>query len=182
MRTIAEHIMDIVQNSIRAEATLIEVIINECKKNNICTLTITDNGSGMDARTLQQAVDPFFTSRNTRKVGLGIPLLKQNAEAAGGYLELASKLQEGTTLKAGFQLSHIDKPPLGDMGNTMYLLFLGCPKGKLVYQHVTDDGGFSINSEELKESLGKISLQKREIMNGIIELIETNLDEIGVKR
>ncbi len=178
MRTLSEHIMDIVQNSVRAEATLIEVIVEENKKNDLCLLTITDNGCGMDDRQLHDAINPFFTSRKTRKVGLGIPLLKQNAETADGELKIDSEVGGGTDITATFQLSHIDKPPLGDVWETLYLLWLSYPKIDLTYRHKTDTGKFELGSGELKEVLGNVSFQQKEIRNGILELIKTNLNEI----
>jgi hypothetical protein len=178
MRTLSEHIMDIVQNSVRAEATLIEVIVEESKINNLCFLTITDNGCGMDNSELQQAANPFFTSRKTRKVGLGISLLKQNAGMAGGELKIDSSSGEGTTVSATFGLSHIDKPPLGDVWETLYQLWLSYPGIELNYRHKTDAGDFQLGSNDLKEVLGEVSLQQKEIRNGIIELIKSNLNEI----
>ena len=182
MKTLSEHILDIVQNSVRAKATLIEIIVEESKKNNLCVLTIKDNGCGMDAEMLKQATNPFFTSRKTRKVGLGIPLLKQNAEAAGGKFTLESELNAGTTLCAGFQLSNVDRPPTGDICEALYLLFLSYRDIELVYHHKTDKGDFRISTSELNEALGDVSWQQKEIRNGIIDLIKTNLEEIEVTK
>jgi len=178
MRTLSEHIMDIVQNSVRAGATLIEVIVEESKKNDLCELTITDNGCGMNDSQLHDAANPFFTSRKTRKVGLGLPLLKQNAETAEGELKIDSGIGEGTSITATFGLSHIDKPPMGDVWETLYQLWLSYPKIELAYRHKTDIGEFELGSGDLKEVLGDVSLQQKEIRNGIIELIKTNLNEI----
>ena len=178
MRTLSEHILDIVQNAISAGANLIEIIVEENKLEDLCTLIIKDNGCGMDKDTLAKATNPFFTSRTTRKVGLGIPLLKQNAELSGGSFAIDSELHVGTVLKASFQLSHIDKQPLGDIWETLYLLFLSYNKGNLVYRHKTEKGNFQISSDELREALGDVSYQQREIREGIIELIKTNVEEI----
>lgn len=182
MRTLAEHILDIVQNSVRAKATLIEIIVEESKKNNLCVLTINDNGCGMDTEMLKQATNPFFTSRTTRKVGLGIPLLKQNAEAAGGTFSLESETGKGTKICAGFQLTNVDRQPLGDICEALYLLFLSYRKIELVYCHKTDKGDFRISTSELNEALGDVSWQQKEIRNGIIDLIKTNLEELEVTR
>ncbi len=178
MRTLSEHILDIVQNSIGAKATLIEIIVEEDKINDLCSLTIKDNGCGMSRETMVKATDPFFTSRTTRKVGLGLPLLKQNAEAAGGNFSLESELNVGTVLTATFQLSNLDKPPLGDIWETLYLLFLSYEMGELVYRHKTEKGSFSLSSGELREALGNVSYQQKEIREGILELIKSNLEEI----
>lgn len=178
MRTLSEHILDIVQNSVKAQATLIEIIVVEDKKNDLCSLIIKDNGCGMNKDTLQQAANPFFTSRNTRKVGLGLSLLKQNAEASNGSFALESELGAGTKVEANFQLSHFDKPPMGDIWETFYLTLISYQEGVLEYCHKTSKGEFSINSGEIKEMLGEVSFQQKEIRNGIIELIKTNLEEI----
>ncbi|WP_347838308.1 ATP-binding protein [uncultured Draconibacterium sp.] len=178
MRTLSEHILDIVQNSISANATLIEIIVEEDKINDLCSLIINDNGCGMDKETLVKAVNPFFTSRTTRKVGLGLPLLKQNAEASGGSFSLASELNSGTRLTATFKLSNIDRPPLGDIWETLYLLLLSYKKGNLVYLHKTSLGEFSLSSDELREVLGDVSFQQKEIRHGILELIKSNLEDI----
>ena len=178
MRTISEHIMDIVQNSVKADAKLIEIIVEEQKKNDLCKITINDNGYGMDKASLQQVTNPFFTSRNTRKVGLGIPLLKQNAELAGGSVTIDSKPGKGTSLQASFRHNHIDKPPMGDIWETLYQLWLSYPKIEINYQHKTEKGVFELGNLELREVLGNISLQQKEIRNGIIELIKTNLTDI----
>lgn len=179
MRTLSEHILDIVQNSVRAGAKMIEVIVEESKINDLCSLTINDNGCGMDQETLMQATNPFFTSRTTRKVGLGLPLLKQNTEAAGGKFLLESEPDRGTFLKAEFQLSNIDRPPIGDIWDTLYLLFLSYRDRQLIYRHKTEKGEFSVSTSELKEALGDASWQEKEIRMGIIELIKVNLEEIG---
>lgn len=178
MRTLSEHVLDIVQNSVKAKATLIEIIVEEDKINDLCFLTIKDNGCGMSKQILEQAANPFFTSRTTRKVGLGLSLLKQNAEASGGLFKLESEQGVGTKVKSTFKLSNIDKPPLGDIWETLYLTFLSFTEGVIEYNHITEKGDFSINSGELRAMLGGVSIQQKEIRDGIIELIKTNLEEI----
>ena len=182
MKTLSDHILDIVQNSVSAKATLIEIIVEEDKIADLCSLIIRDNGCGMSKETLAKAINPFFTSRTTRKVGLGIPLLKYNAEAAGGSFSLESELNVGTVLTARFQLSNIDRPPLGDIWETLYLMFLSYTDGNLVYQHKTAKGDFKLSSDELKEVLGNVSYQQKEIREGILELIKSNLEEIEVTK
>lgn len=182
MKTLAEHILDIAQNSVRAKATLIEVIVAENKKNDLWTLTITDNGCGMEEENVKRATDPFFTSRTTRKVGLGLALLQQNTIAAGGKLSITSELGKGTYLKAEFQLSHVDRPPLGNIAESLYLLFLGYTTGELHYEHKCERATFSIRSSELRDALGEVPLQNKEVRDGVMELIKTNLEEIGATK
>lgn len=178
MKTLSDHILDILQNSVNARATLIEIIVEENKKKDICSINIIDNGCGMDEETLKLATNPFFTSRKTRKVGMGLSLLKQNAEQANGSFSLKSKLGEGTRLKAIFQLSHIDKPPLGDIWETFYLTMLSNKSINFLYQHKTEKGVFQIQSTEIREMLGEVLLKQKEIRAGILELIKNNLKDI----
>ena len=131
MKDLASHIMDIVQNSIRACAGEIDITLMESQIQNTLTITIHDNGCGMTPETLAKVRDPFFTSRTVRKVGLGIPLLQQNAERTGGKLDITSTPGKGTTVTATFGYDHLDRPPLGNMAETLCLLigasFTGTP-------------------------------------------------------
>ncbi len=180
MRTLSDHILDILQNSISANATLIEIIVDENKISDICSLKIIDNGCGMNEEILKEATNPFFTPRKTRKVGLGLSLLKQNAEMANGKFSLTSKPEKGTEVEATFQLSNIDRQPLGDIWDTFYLTMLSNETVELIYLHKTDKGEFKIHSTELREMLGEISLKQKDIREAIIELIKNNLRDIGV--
>jgi hypothetical protein len=182
MKTISDHVMDIVQNSVRANATMIEVIFDEDKKNDFYVLKIRDNGCGMSPDVLQKAADPFFTSRNTRSVGLGLSLLKQNAESANGFMKLDSEPGKGTEVTATFQLSHLDRPPLGDIWNVWYLLLVGNPRIRMVYRHKTPKGIFMADSEELAILLNGVSLQQKEIKDAVIEWIKNNLVDIGISK
>ncbi len=178
MKTIAEHVLDIVQNSVRAGATLIEIMVDENIKKDLYTLQITDNGCGMPPEILENATNPFFTSRTTRKVGLGLSLLKQNAENAGGSFSLNSQPAEGTTVKAVFRHSNVDRPPLGDIWDTWYYTVLSHPDIRLVYEHRTGKGHFTADSAEILEMLGEVSLKNSAIKEAIIDLIKNNLEEI----
>lgn len=181
MRTLSEHIMDIVQNSISAKATLIEIMVNEQKKEDICMIAINDNGRGMNEEMVQQVTNPFFTTRKTRKVGLGISLLKQNAEACEGEFILNSRLGEGTEVKAIFKMTHLDKPPLGDVWETFYLTMLSNEQIELVYHHRTEEGDFRISSDEIRGAVEGVPLHKKEIKDGITDLFIHNLKEINIK-
>ena len=178
MKTISEHILDIVQNSVRANATLIEIIVEEDRKNDLYVLEIIDNGCGMNSEMLAKATDPFFTSRKTRKVGLGLSLLKQNAEQANGHFHIVSKENKGTEVKAVFQLSNIDRPPIGDIWNTWYLTLISNENLELVYRHKTEEGEFIFHSEEIKEMVEGVSLKQKEIREAVLELFKNNLKEI----
>lgn len=180
MKTISEHVLDIGQNSVRAKATLIEIIVNEDKTNDLYSLVIKDNGCGMSSQVLSQATNPFFTSRKTRKVGLGLSLLKQNAENAGGTFSVVSEEGKGTTVKAVFRYSNIDRPPLGDIWNTWYFTLLSNQNIRIVYRHQTIFGKIEIDSKEILEMLEGVPIQQKEIKDAVIELIINNLREIRV--
>lgn len=182
MRTISEHVLDIVQNSVRADATLIEIIVIENKKDNIYTLNIKDNGCGMSREDLEKAANPFFTSRKTRKVGLGLSLLKQNAEAAKGALMIDSSPGKGTEVKATFQHMHLDRPPVGDIWNTWYLSVIANPLIRIIYRHQTDEGVFEIDSDEIRKALVGVPLQQADISRAVIEMFRSNLEEIKAGR
>lgn len=178
MKSLADHILDIVQNSIRADATLIEIIVEENKTDDFCKVQITDNGCGMNEQELKQAANPFFTSRKTRKVGLGLALLKQNAEQAEGTFNLQSEKGVGTVVVATFRLSHIDKPPLGEIWDVMYLIMLANENIEAIYEHKTNKGIFRITSAEIREAVVGVSWHKTEIREGITGLIKNNIKEI----
>ena len=127
MKDLASHIMDIVQNSVRANAQNIEITVEEHWSDDLLTITVKDDGDGMDEETLQRVRDPFFTSRTVRKVGLGIPLFQQNAERTGGSLSITSQQGKGTIVEARFMHSHIDRPPLGAICHYLHVLCHGVP-------------------------------------------------------
>ena len=122
MQEISLNILDIAQNSIRADATLIEIIIEENPETDLFAFTIKDNGCGMDAEMVKTVSDPFVTTRTTRKVGLGISLLKAAAQQTGGDIKLESELGVGTVIRADFSYGHIDRQPLGDISAVMVSL------------------------------------------------------------
>jgi len=182
MKTISEHVLDIIQNSVRAGATLIEIIVVENNISDLYALTIKDNGSGMSMELLEKAANPFFTSRKTRKVGLGLSLLRQNAEAANGSFFIDSTVGVGTVVQANFQLSHLDRPPAGDIWNSWYLSVIGNPKTRFQYRHQTDEGEFKIDSGEIREMMKGVSLKQSEIGNALTEMIKNNLEEIKASK
>ena len=149
MNDLSLHILDVAQNSVAAGATRISIKLSDdaC---GIRRLSIADNGCGMSAEVLAQATSPFFTSRTTRRIGLGIPLLKMAAEMTGGFLTLESEEGKGTVLTACFDLSHIDCPPLGDIGSTVMLLVQGSPDIQFVYHRQTPHSVFLLDTDTLR--------------------------------
>ena len=178
MKTISDHILDILQNSVSAGATLIEIMVSEDKSSDIYSIEIRDNGRGMTPEEAEKAVQPFFTTRTTRKVGLGLPLLKQNAEVSGGSLVISSVPGQGTQVRADFGLSHIDRPAMGDMAGVFILSAIGHPVVGFSYSHTTESGSFRISTSELEEMLEGVPLKTPEIRNAVKELFENQLKEI----
>lgn len=139
MEDLSLHILDIVENAIAAMAERVEVRIVEDTTNDLLSVEIKDDGKGMDAETRRKALDPFFTTRTTRRVGLGIPLLAQAARESEGELELVSAVGKGTLVRASFRRSHPDRKPLGDLQETLLTILAGTPQLELLYEHRVDD-------------------------------------------
>jgi anti-sigma regulatory factor (Ser/Thr protein kinase) len=135
MLELALHVLDILRNAVEAEATQVELTIIEDQPADRLTLTVTDNGRGMDGETIRRVLNPFYTTRTTRHVGLGLPLYAAAAETAGGKLDIRSRAGEGTTVEATFRLSHPDRQPLGDMAATLLAFLLSEAAPKLRYSH-----------------------------------------------
>ena len=174
MKEISLNILDITKNSVRAGATLIKIDINTDSEG-MLTITITDNGCGMDEDMLKDVTDPFCTTRTTRKVGLGLPLLKMAAEQTGGGLFLTSSTEKGnsgTELRAVFDTKSIDCMPMGDIISTVCILIAGSPEIDFIFIDRTPTRCVSLNTAELKEVLGGISLAEPEVQNWISEYLK----------
>jgi signal transduction histidine kinase len=180
MISISLNILDIVQNSIRAGATLIKIGIEESAALDVMEITIQDNGSGIPNEILDKVTDPFVTTRTTRKTGLGLPLLKQHAILAGGDVEIKSRPGEGTSVRAAFRLSHIDRQPMGDIAGVVIILISANPEIDFLYSHKTDKGIYELSTSEIKEYLEVKSLNENTLINNIRDMIKFNLKEIGV--
>ena len=172
------HITDIIQNSVRAKAKLIQLTIEEV--DDMMIMTFTDDGTGMDAETVKKVTDPFFTSRTTRKVGLGIPLFKQNAELTDGYLNIISELGKGTEVKVALGLNHIDRPPMGDLSSTVAMLITGNPDADMVFSYIRGKEKFILDSREVKEVLDGIDIRMPRVTSFLKEMIDENLKELNV--
>lgn len=162
MRELSMHILDVMENSLAAGATRVELIIAEDLAGDRLNLTIRDNGRGMSADVLARVFDPFYTTRKTRHVGLGLPLFKAAAQRCNGDVTLESELGVGTTLSAAFQHSHIDRAPLGDMTDTLVTFLLGgtCD---LYYCHRVGEREFAFDTAEIRAELGDIPLSHPEV-------------------
>ena len=178
MREIALHILDIAENSIAAGATLIEIAIEEDIRNDRLRIVIQDNGRGMDGQTVARIIDPFVTSRTTRKVGLGIPLFKAAAEACNGYLHISSTLGQGSRVKVGFQRSHIDRMPLGDLAGTMLNLIVCHPDIHWLFRYQAGDQQFVFDDGPIKTELAGIPLTEPAVLKFIKASLKEGIDTI----
>ena len=148
MQEISLNILDLAQNSISAKATLIEISVSEKPDDDTLTVTITDNGCGMSQQQLKAVTDPFYTTRTTRKVGLGVPFFKMAAEMSGGSFGIDSKIGAGTCVRGVFGLSNIDRMPLGDINGTIAALIYCNPEIDFVYTRARGDKSFTLDTRE----------------------------------
>lgn len=180
MKDIAFHITDVAENGIRAGAS--EMRISIALDGPRLELTIADNGCGMSAETIRRAINPFYTTRTTRKVGLGLPFLIQNAEQSGGGVTIESQVGAGTTVKAVFMLDNIDCPPLGDLPGTLMLIITGNPAINTVFSVSEGDNSFEISTREISDAMGGVPIGHPEVSMLVKEIIAGNMLEIMGER
>ena len=149
MEDLSLHILDVAENSISSLAKRIEIRIDEDPENDVLTIEIKDDGRGMDEQMLRKALDPFFTTRTTRRVGLGLPMLAQAARETEGKIELDSRPGRGTTVKATFSYSHPDRKPMGDILETIRTLAMGHPEIDFLYEHKKNGSLYRFDTREI---------------------------------
>lgn len=178
MQELSLHILDIVQNSIKANATLVKILITENTVNNTYIIDIIDNGHGMDELTLTEVADPFYTTRTTRKVGMGVPLFKMACELTEGEFNINSKVDEGTHVKALFTSNHIDRAPLGDIADTISILILNEKEIDILYEHRVDDKEYIFDTREIRKVLDGIPFTNYDVIMWIKSNIKNGIDTI----
>ena len=182
MKELSLNILDIVENSTKAKAEIVEITIID--KNNDFSIAIKDNGTGMSEETLRSVSDPFYTTRTTRKVGMGIPLFRFAAEQTGGSLTISSRYidespaDHGTTLTATFDKSHIDFTPLGDIVSTIVTLIQGHSNVDFVFYHQLDDKIIMLDTRELRAVLEDVPLDTFEVLVWIRENLEEQYSNV----
>lgn len=174
MPEISLNILDVAENSTRAGASLVEITVNADFRTDRLTVVIKDDGCGMDEEQLSQVTDPFFTSRTTRKVGLGVPFFKYAAESTGGSFSIQSQAGAGTTVTAVFVLSHIDRMPLGDITGTIHTLAVYHPETDFLYRYCYNGESFEMDTRQFKEILGDLPFDMPEISAYIKEYLTEN--------
>ncbi len=178
MRELSLNVLDIAQNSISAKASLIEIELTEDTENHDLLIGIYDNGKGMTEDQVESVRDPFFTTRTTRKVGMGIPLFKFAAEMTGGSLEIESKVGVGTKVRAYFKTDHLDFTPIGDMTSTMISLITMNLHIDFTYKRRVDNKEFTVDTRQLKEILGDVPLNEPSIAAWITQYINENTKQL----
>lgn len=178
MEELSLHLLDLIQNSVKAGASLIEIIITE--KAGLLTIELNDNGCGMSEEFLQRVESPFTTTRTTRKVGLGIPLFKQAALMAGGDFGIISRQGEGTRIKASFEINNIDRAPMGDLAGTILGQVLSTPvmpDYRLLY--AVEDASFEFDTREIRRQLEGVPLDAPDVIAWMKDYLEEGIRELN---
>ena len=176
MRELSLNILDVAQNSITAGASLITIEVNENTIDHTLLIGIYDNGKGMSEEQVKSVIDPFFTTRTTRKVGMGIPLFKMAAEQTGGRLEIKSEIGVGTEVRAYFKTDNVDFTPLGDVASTVQMLMTMNTDRDFLYKHSVDGKEFVADTREIKAILGDVPLDTYEVSQWLIDFIKENTE------
>ena len=178
MRELSLHILDLAQNSLTANATRLDILIRIDHEKDNLSITLADNGKGMAPDFLKSVTSPFTTTRTTRKVGLGIPMFKANAELTGGSFDIESEVGVGTRMTANFVLSSIDRPPLGDMPSTMVSLVVANPEFHFHLEYAVDKEAFVFDTEEIRQVLGGVPLDTPEVLSWIEGYIQEGMESL----
>jgi len=181
MPEISLNVLDVAQNSVTAGSRLTEIIISIDIAADTLNVIINDDGSGMTPEQATSVIDPFFTTRTTRKVGLGIPFMKMAAEFTGGGYRMESAPGKGTKVSAVFGLTHIDRMPLGDIAETMTSLIGPNPDLDFILRYCVNENGFSMDTREIRQVLEGIPLSEPEVLGYISDFINENIDALGAR-
>jgi anti-sigma regulatory factor (Ser/Thr protein kinase) len=178
VRELSLHILDVLENSVEAGATRIELTIEEELKEDILKITVRDNGRGMSAGFAQRVLDPFVTTRTTRHVGLGLPLFAAAAQRCNGDLTIQSQPGEGTTVTAIFQHSHIDRAPLGDIVTTLMAVILSDRPVDVSYTHSVDGRRFALDTADIRHELGNVPLSHPEVIDWLQAALTAGVESL----
>lgn len=176
MKDLSLNLLDIAENSVKAEATLTQLLLTQ--EGDVLTFQVVDDGKGMTEEVLKGVVDPFYTTRTTRKVGLGLPLLRMAAEQTGGTMEVESRHRDtypdnhGTVVTAVFHTDHIDCPPVGDLVATVTTLIQGHPDTDFLFRHACGETVVELDTRQLREILGEVSLAEFEVLQWITGFLQ----------
>ena len=179
MPELSLNILDVAKNSVTAGASEITITVAADSSADTLTIAIRDNGCGMTEEQVRRVTDPFYTTRTTRKVGLGVPFFKMAAELTGGSFRIESQPGAGTETRAVFGLKHIDRMPLGDLASTMTTLIQASPEIDFTLDYRVDGQGFTMRTQEFREILGEVSLAEPEVLDYIGGFIRENMAACG---
>ena len=178
MKELSLNILDVAKNSVTAGATKIGILVEETPGR--LTITITDNGCGMTPEFVRQVTDPFTTTRTTRKVGLGIPMIKELCELCQGSFEIESQVGVGTALHLSFRLSNIDLPPMGNLVETMLTLVNGAPeKPEFLLEYAVDGDSFEFDTRQIRQALGGVPLDTPEVLIWMRDYLQEGIEAAG---
>ena len=180
MRELALHILDIAENSVNANADLIRISLNESTITDKFSISVSDNGKGMDEEMVKTIIDPFSATLTTRKVGLGIPFLKAAAEACNGGMTINSTINKGTRISCTFQHSHMDRMPLGDIVNTITMLVIGYPDIHWIFRYEFNDNLFEFDDEFFKSELGDLPLSEPSLISFLRGHIQEGIASVKI--
>ncbi|MBR2715970.1 MAG: sensor histidine kinase [Ruminococcus sp.] len=179
MRELSLNVMDVAQNCITAKANVVTIEVIESDKKDFLDIYVKDDGCGMTKEQVESVIDPFFTTRKTRKVGLGVPLFKMAAEQTGGTFSIDSTVNVGTTLYAHFIKSSVDMTPLGDINSTVKILIQCNPDIDFLFSYTTDHGSFTLDTKELRGILGEdVPLNTPDVLEWIDGFLEEQTNNI----
>jgi len=182
LRELSLHILDVVENGVDAGAGFIRISILEEKAKNRLTITIEDDGAGIEDALLEKVVDPFYTTRRTRRVGLGLPLFRETSRRCDGTFTITSRRGKGTRVEAGFRLDHIDLPPLGNIAGCISALIAGHPEVDLLYTHRVNGREFRFDTREIKSELEEVAINEPRVLkylDGVIRESEAQIETAG---
>lgn len=169
MNDLAATVLDIASNAVRANASIVQISIHESKQYDFFRLLIQDNGKGMDEETINQALNPFYSTRTTRSIGMGLPLLNDLAKGCNGSLNIDSKVGVFTKVLLEIQRSHIDVPPMGDIGEAIMILIQSNDRIHYIFNYQSDEETYQLDTNEVKQVLETDSLNDYMILNWIKE-------------
>jgi anti-sigma regulatory factor (Ser/Thr protein kinase) len=178
MLELASHILDIAENSVRAGAKLIEIYIEEDTAKDSLSIEIIDDGQGMKQEEIKKVLDPFYTTKTVRRIGLGLPLLADASQRSGGSLQIDSVKGKGTTVKATFGLSHVDRQPMGNIVSTLIILIAGNSDVDFFYKYRHNDRQFKLDTREIRKEIMDVPINHPEILKYIRGVLEEGFSEI----
>lgn len=181
MLDLSLHLLDLLENSAHAGATHVEVEITEDEKADLLQISVKDNGEGMDQRQKELARDPFYSSSPGKRIGLGIPLVLQTAEMAGGNVSLESEKGSGTKIIVNYRLGHIDRQPLGDVASSLVSFIAGNPGVELSFRYSGPKGKFYLDTREMRRELSETCFSQIKFLSSIDEKLRQGLEEAGFR-